>query len=92
MRMRPSLVVRTLIVTLALEWELCGEDPVVFCYRMSVNLRAPCSLDSPSADDGVMSSGCGCGLQGQGCGPEVQPATNRNDRIASALTSLPLQR
>ncbi len=27
---------RTLIVILALEWELCSQDPFVFCYRMVV--------------------------------------------------------
>jgi hypothetical protein len=25
---------RSLIVVLALEWELCSQDPFVFCYRM----------------------------------------------------------
>jgi hypothetical protein len=25
---------RLLIVTLALEWELCYEDPFIFCYRI----------------------------------------------------------
>jgi len=34
--MRASLVMRTLIVMLALEWELCSQDPFVFCYRMGV--------------------------------------------------------
>jgi len=34
--MRTSLVTRTLIIMLALEWELCGQDPFVFCYRMGV--------------------------------------------------------
>jgi len=34
--MRTSLLMRTLIVRLALEWELCSQDPVVFCYRMGV--------------------------------------------------------
>jgi hypothetical protein len=34
--MRTSLLMRTLIVMLALEWELCSQDPVVFCYRMGV--------------------------------------------------------
>jgi hypothetical protein len=34
--MRTSLLVRTLVVMLALEWELCNEDPVIFCYRIGV--------------------------------------------------------
>jgi hypothetical protein len=34
--MRTSLFVRTLVVMLALEWELCNEDPVIFCYRIGV--------------------------------------------------------
>ena len=34
--MRTSLLMRTLIVMLALEWELCSQDPFVFCYRMGV--------------------------------------------------------
>jgi len=47
--MRTSLLVRTLIVMLALEWELGGEDPVVFCYRISVRLRGS-SSGVPGAD------------------------------------------
>ena len=34
--MRTSLLLRTLLVMLAMEWELCSEDPVVFCYRVGV--------------------------------------------------------
>jgi hypothetical protein len=34
--MRASLLMRTLIVMLALEWELGNQDPVVFCYRIGV--------------------------------------------------------
>lgn len=34
--MRTSLFLRTLVVMLALEWELCSEDPVIFCYRVGV--------------------------------------------------------
>ena len=41
--MKTSHLMRTLIVMLALEWQLCGEDPVIFCYRIGVNLRAPSS-------------------------------------------------
>jgi hypothetical protein len=47
--MRTSLLVRTLIVMLALEWELGGEDPVIFCYRISVRLRGS-SSGAPAAD------------------------------------------
>jgi hypothetical protein len=32
--MRASLLMRTLIVMLALEWDLGSQDPVVFCYRI----------------------------------------------------------
>lgn len=52
--MRTSLLVRTLIVMLALEWELGGEDPVIFCYRISVRLRASSSGD-PAADGNRLS-------------------------------------
>jgi hypothetical protein len=34
--MRTSLLMRTLIVMLAMEWELCSQDPFVFCYRIGV--------------------------------------------------------
>jgi hypothetical protein len=34
--MRTAELVRTLIVMLALEWELCSEDPLIFCYRIGV--------------------------------------------------------
>ncbi len=29
-------LLRTLIVMLAMEWELCSQDPFIFCYRMAV--------------------------------------------------------
>jgi hypothetical protein len=38
--MRTSLLIQTLIGMLALEWELCSQDPFVFCYRIGVSLRA----------------------------------------------------
>jgi hypothetical protein len=34
--MKTSLLVRTLIGMLALEWDLCSQDPVIFCYRVSM--------------------------------------------------------
>jgi len=34
--MRTSLLMRTLIVMLALEWEVCSQDPFIFCYRIGV--------------------------------------------------------
>jgi hypothetical protein len=34
--MNISHLVRTLVVTLAMEWELCSEDPFIFCYRIGV--------------------------------------------------------
>src|SRR5579872_4511947 len=39
--MRTSPLLRTLVVMLALEWELCNQDPFIFCYRIGVEpLRA----------------------------------------------------
>jgi hypothetical protein len=34
--MRATVFARTLLVMLALEWELGSQDPVVFCYRIGV--------------------------------------------------------
>jgi hypothetical protein len=34
--MSVSHLVQTLVVTLAMEWELCSEDPFIFCYRIGV--------------------------------------------------------
>jgi hypothetical protein len=34
--MRASLMIQTLIVMLALEWELGNQDPFIFCYRIGV--------------------------------------------------------
>ena len=34
--MKTSLLMRTLIVMLALEWELGNQDPFIFCYRIGV--------------------------------------------------------
>jgi hypothetical protein len=34
--MTMSLELRTLVGMLALEWELCSEDPTIFCYRIVV--------------------------------------------------------
>lgn len=34
--MMTSHILQTMIIMLALEWELCSEDPTVFCYRMVV--------------------------------------------------------
>jgi hypothetical protein len=36
---------RTIVDVLALEWELCSQDPFVFCYRMGCTV-----LISPSGD------------------------------------------
>jgi hypothetical protein len=55
--MRTSLLMQTLIVMLALEWELCSQDPVVFCYRIGVSLRASSSEDSASVGDSVSGAG-----------------------------------
>jgi hypothetical protein len=58
--MKTSLMMRTLVIMLALEWELCSQDPFVFCYRMSVSLRAPSSEDSANAGERVSGGGCIC--------------------------------
>jgi hypothetical protein len=55
--MSASLLMRTLIATLALEWELGSQDPVVFCYRIGVGLRESSAEDSASADDRVTGAG-----------------------------------
>jgi len=34
--MKAPLLMRAFIVMLALEWELCSQDPFVFCYRITV--------------------------------------------------------
>ena len=55
--MRTSLMMHTLIVMLALEWDLCAQDPVIFCYRIGVSLReSPTGL---SAGAGESASGAG---------------------------------
>ena len=54
------LLVRALIVTLALEWELGSQDPVIFCYRIGMNLRASSSEDSASVGDSVSGAGLTC--------------------------------
>ena len=51
--MSTSTMMRTLIVTLALEWELGNQDPVVFCYRIGVSLRESSSEDLASNGDRV---------------------------------------
>ena len=60
-------LLRTLLVMFTLEWELCNEDPVVFCYRMGVTLRASCSEDSLGAGVNFSGSACGANLPGHGC-------------------------
>jgi hypothetical protein len=39
--MKTSQLMRTIIALLALEWDLCSQDPVIFCYRIGVSLREP---------------------------------------------------
>jgi hypothetical protein len=55
--MKTSLLVQTLIATLALEWELGSQDPVVFCYRMSVSLRESSAEDLASVGESVSNTG-----------------------------------
>jgi hypothetical protein len=54
--MRTSLLVQTLIVTLAIEWELGSQDPVVFCYRIGVSMRESSSEDLASGGESVSSA------------------------------------
>lgn len=58
--MKTSLMFRTLISTLALEWELGSQDPVVFCYRIGVSLRESSLEDSAQAGDRVSGAGLTC--------------------------------
>jgi len=34
--MKTADLLTTIIAMLALEWELCSQDPFVFCYRIGV--------------------------------------------------------
>jgi hypothetical protein len=61
--MSATLLVRTLIVMLSLEWELGSQDPVVFCYRIGVSLRESSSEDSASAGENVSGASCVCSPQ-----------------------------
>jgi len=58
--MSASLMVQTLITTLALEWELGSQDPVVFCYRIGVSLRESSLEDSARAGERVSGAGLAC--------------------------------
>lgn len=58
--MRISLLLQTLIVMLSLEWELGSQDPVVFCYRIGVSLRASSPGDSASVSERISGGGCTC--------------------------------
>jgi hypothetical protein len=42
---------KSLVVMLAFEWQLCREDPFLFCYRMGWSIFAPSSGDSKSYGD-----------------------------------------
>ena len=55
--MRTSLLMRTLIVMLALEWELGSQDPIVFCYRIGASLCESSSEDSSGAGERVSRAG-----------------------------------
>jgi hypothetical protein len=58
--MNTSSMVRALVTTLALEWELGSQDPVVFCYRIGVSLRESSLEDSARAGDRVSGAGLAC--------------------------------
>jgi hypothetical protein len=44
-------LLRTIIVMLALEWELCSEDPFIFCYRIGCTAFASPSGDTPRSTE-----------------------------------------
>jgi len=58
--MRTTLLIQTLIGMLALEWELCSQDPFIFCYRIGVSLRESSSEDSANVGDSVSGAGVTC--------------------------------
>ena len=39
--MTPASWLGPIVAMLALEWQLCGENPLVFCYRMGWSMLAP---------------------------------------------------
>ena len=49
--MKTAELARTIIVILALEWELGSQDPFIFCYRIGWSLRESSSGDSASRGD-----------------------------------------
>ena len=61
-------LLRTIIVILTLEWELCNEDPVAFCYRIGVTWRESPAGDSVGGAVNFPVSACGADLQEHGCG------------------------
>jgi len=34
--MKTSVLLQTIVVMWAFEWELCSQDPFIFCYRISL--------------------------------------------------------
>ena len=58
--MKTTLLMRTLIVMLALEWELGSQDPVIFCYRIGASLCEPSSEDSAIVGESISSVGYTC--------------------------------
>ena len=60
--MKTSTFMQTLIALLALEWDLCSQDPVVFCYRIGVSLREPSSGDSARAKGNLAGADYVCPL------------------------------
>jgi hypothetical protein len=55
--MTTSIIMRTLIVTWALEWELCSQDPFIFCYRIGLEPARSVLLRWTAASDGIMNAG-----------------------------------
>lgn len=46
-----ALWLKSLIAGLALEWQLCREDPFIFCYRIGVSLLPSQVIGSSSASN-----------------------------------------
>jgi hypothetical protein len=58
--MSTPIFIQTLVGMLALEWELCSQDPFIFCYRIGVSLRESSSEDSANAGNSVPGAGVTC--------------------------------
>jgi hypothetical protein len=58
--MTTTLLIQTVVGMLALEWELCSQDPFIFCYRIGVSMRESSSEDSANVGNSVSGAGFTC--------------------------------